>query len=342
MSCTHYFHTGYEYLKKREYAMAMHYFRRGSYGYYNNTSAFAYVGYCYEMGYGTPQDLYRALHWYGRALEKGGEKWSQSWVGDRFRSLQAQHPQPPDTEVHVMEDPVLGRLEFCPSEQSSVVLRIQGACIRVYVPEFLRTNGPFYDALLSLVMKRLDERENRRSEDGLPALLDESFERKYDCVTLKIGRTHQSRMSYNVEGEVAVHQVYTILVPQNMDVALRAVRESIIGFGMQLLKQAAEAYLTQRLAQISQQTGLPYKRLSFGVRSNLWGYFHSRSKSVWLNRQLIKLPRQYIDAVLVHELCHQLRLSHDSKFYDLVAQYGGEELLACDLRVGHISVSTSL
>jgi len=45
-----------------------------------------------------------------------------------------------------------------------------------------------------------------------------------------------------------------------------------------------------------------------------WGSFLSNKKII-LNPKLIQAPKEYIDYVITHELCHMKYKNHDSKFY---------------------------
>ena len=50
-----------------------------------------------------------------------------------------------------------------------------------------------------------------------------------------------------------------------------------------------------------------------------WGSFSSKG-SVTLNLELIKAPRECIEYVVIHELCHLLHLNHGPAFYNLLEQ----------------------
>jgi predicted metal-dependent hydrolase len=50
-----------------------------------------------------------------------------------------------------------------------------------------------------------------------------------------------------------------------------------------------------------------------------WGSCTARGK-ILLNLKLVMLPRQLIDYVVVHELCHLVEHNHGKAFYDLLSR----------------------
>jgi predicted metal-dependent hydrolase len=47
-----------------------------------------------------------------------------------------------------------------------------------------------------------------------------------------------------------------------------------------------------------------------------WGSFLKENK-IFLNPKLIKMPKECIDYVIVHELCHLKYKNHNTKFFEL-------------------------
>jgi predicted metal-dependent hydrolase len=58
------------------------------------------------------------------------------------------------------------------------------------------------------------------------------------------------------------------------------------------------------------------KSISIREMKNRWGSCTSKSRII-LNPELIKAPKQCIEYVIVHELCHLVHHSHNQKFFDL-------------------------
>jgi predicted metal-dependent hydrolase len=49
-----------------------------------------------------------------------------------------------------------------------------------------------------------------------------------------------------------------------------------------------------------------------------WGSYSKRTHTVNLSSELMKAPKEMIDYVIVHELCHIKHFNHSSKFYELM------------------------
>lgn len=61
----------------------------------------------------------------------------------------------------------------------------------------------------------------------------------------------------------------------------------------------------------------------FGVKKmkSRWGSCNVKTKHIWLNLALAKLPLHCLEYVLVHELVHLLEASHNKRFYALMSHF---------------------
>ena len=92
-------------------------------------------------------------------------------------------------------------------------------------------------------------------------------------------------------------------------------------------KRSAEEYLTQRVEYFSKMMGLSYERLRFRKMKSRWGSCSSK-REITLNTQLMKIDKELIDYVVVHELSHLVYMNHSKAFHDFVEQhlYGSKAL----------------
>ncbi len=85
-------------------------------------------------------------------------------------------------------------------------------------------------------------------------------------------------------------------------------------------KDLALIYLTDRLEYFSNIMNLEYAQVKYKKMKSRWGSCNSLG-SITLNTQLLKLKKEHIDYVIVHELAHLRFMNHSKNFHDLVRVY---------------------
>ena len=85
-------------------------------------------------------------------------------------------------------------------------------------------------------------------------------------------------------------------------------------------RQYSKEYLSNRINEISEITGLRFNKIYIREQKTRWGSC-SNKKNISLNWRLIKAPTCIIDYVIYHELAHTLEMNHSSRFWDLVEQH---------------------
>lgn len=86
------------------------------------------------------------------------------------------------------------------------------------------------------------------------------------------------------------------------------------------LIRKARLELTPWLQRQSARCQLPYRKVNFRGQKTLWGSC-SREGDISLNYKLLFLPPQYVDYVLVHELCHTVHFDHSRAFWRLLTGF---------------------
>jgi len=105
---------------------------------------------------------------------------------------------------------------------------------------------------------------------------------------------------------------------------------------IEALRAEAKAYLPHRLDQLAHQYGFTYKKVF--IKNNLtnWGSCSSKG-NINLNLQLMRLPAELQDFVMLHELCHLAHPNHGKEFHSLLNSlcHGREKELHALLRTYH-------
>jgi predicted metal-dependent hydrolase len=83
------------------------------------------------------------------------------------------------------------------------------------------------------------------------------------------------------------------------------------------IRRRARQALPPLLERVSRQTGLNYNRVSIRSQKTRWGSCSSRG-NISLNDQLLFLPADAVEYLMVHELCHTRHLNHSKAFWTLV------------------------
>lgn len=102
----------------------------------------------------------------------------------------------------------------------------------------------------------------------------------------------------------------------------RRERDTVQGLVRDWYRARAEEWLTRRVADWS--TALPWVRqmppITLRPMNSRWGSCSPRGR-LTLNPLLIRAPREAVDYVIVHELCHLKHHDHGAAFYKLLDRY---------------------
>lgn len=85
-----------------------------------------------------------------------------------------------------------------------------------------------------------------------------------------------------------------------------------------LAERAAEA-IPSRVAFFARKLGVTYGRITIRCQRTRWGSC-SEKGNLNFNCLLMKAPKDVLDYVVVHELCHRLEMNHSSRFWAEVAK----------------------
>lgn len=83
------------------------------------------------------------------------------------------------------------------------------------------------------------------------------------------------------------------------------------------LRKQAKAYLPGRLAELAALHGFSYNQVRIKHNVSNWGSC-SVKKNINLNLNLMRLPAELQDYVMLHELCHLKYMNHGKEFHALL------------------------
>lgn len=84
------------------------------------------------------------------------------------------------------------------------------------------------------------------------------------------------------------------------------------------LRLRAKAELPPRLAELAAEHGFEYNSVRIKHNVSNWGSCSSK-KNINLNLNLVRLPDELRDYVMLHELCHLRHLNHGPEFHALLS-----------------------
>lgn len=88
-----------------------------------------------------------------------------------------------------------------------------------------------------------------------------------------------------------------------------------------LRKENTEAILQERLPYWSKKMKIPYQSVKVRDAKTRYGSCVPAKKALHFTSRLAMLPKEAIDAIIVHELCHMVHQNHSKEFYQLVEKY---------------------
>ena len=83
---------------------------------------------------------------------------------------------------------------------------------------------------------------------------------------------------------------------------------------IQKLADEALAYIPQRVKHYAPLVGATYGKITIRNQKSRWGSCSNKG-NLNFNCLLMLCPKEVIDSVVVHELCHRKEMNHSPKFY---------------------------
>lgn len=87
------------------------------------------------------------------------------------------------------------------------------------------------------------------------------------------------------------------------------------------LKQNAKKYIDLRFEFFCEQLHIHNISLQYGFYKSKWGSCTPSKHKICFNVNLIFMPLEFIDAIILHELAHLYHLNHSKDFYTLLCTW---------------------
>lgn len=192
--------------------------------------------------------------------------------------------------------------------RNSIALKVTPEGNQLMVPNHLSQKE-----ITKLIEKRLDwiETSVLQQKAKLPEI--EDFDGK---TMLFFGEAFSLNYSEEKQAEVDL-TAQQLLLPASWQKQPQTLKKQLVRFGQQYLQSYIEEQINDRLIQLSVED--KFKGLQIKNYKSRWGSCYPDGR-VQLNWRLIMAPKEVIDYVLIHELCHLHQANHSPKFWQLVEQ----------------------
>ena len=154
------------------------------------------------------------------------------------------------------------------------------------------------------------------------------IDNRYDWITQKLAYIKQyEKIDINLEDEVLIFgEVYSI--DHHIAEPLRKKLErlkmpnetNVLACYDRYYKESAKMHIPDRVEYFSALMNLKPSGIRYRKMRRRWGSCDSK-KELTFNINLLKLPYELIDYVIVHELAHIKHMNHSKQFHELVRNY---------------------
>ena len=84
-------------------------------------------------------------------------------------------------------------------------------------------------------------------------------------------------------------------------------------------KDLARKIIEEKIEKFNRHYGFKIGRIAIRNQRSRWGSCSSKN-NLNFNYRVVYLPNQYLEYLVVHELCHLKQMNHSKKFWDLVEE----------------------
>lgn len=88
-----------------------------------------------------------------------------------------------------------------------------------------------------------------------------------------------------------------------------------------LFKNESKKYIISRTNELAKIFNFSINKINIKWMVGCWGNCRKSSKNISFSSRLITFPKEIIDYVIIHELCHLIESNHSQNFWDLVSRF---------------------
>lgn len=156
----------------------------------------------------------------------------------------------------------------------------------------------------------------------------ESERRQFATLTQggRVTRAHRLLVEQKDTEHTTIHVhsgVISIQYPRTLHLDSVPVRRAVRSGILAAYRIEAHAYLPERVRQLADQHGFTFRRLFIKDLRSRWGSC-SMVNNINLALQLMRLPDELIDYVILHELVHTRVKNHSASFWKLLDRVSGD------------------
>jgi predicted metal-dependent hydrolase len=129
------------------------------------------------------------------------------------------------------------------------------------------------------------------------------FQTKLHSISIVAGTGNKTKVNFT---EIEIR-----LADLNSDSSRSYLENVMVG----IYRFEAHKILPSRLSELAQKHGFQFNRLTIRNNKRNWGSCSSKN-NISLNLQMMKLPDELIDYILLHELVHTRIKNHGPQFWD--------------------------
>ena len=149
------------------------------------------------------------------------------------------------------------------------------------------------------------------------AWIEKQFQKQKNCISLDMNIEDEILLfgqKYSIDSEEALflrEKLHALQAPS---------KQKILKCYNDFYKILAKDYLQERAICFAQVMGLSFETIKYRKMKSRWGSC-SNTRTITFNTELMKVDKEMIDYVVVHELAHLKYMNHSKAFHTLVESY---------------------